>query len=526
MTSALNPALTPAIKLSHVLTAVAAGAVHALSFAATPTSPPYWWLQIAALSVLACLVLSAQRPANAGYLGYAFGLGWFGVGVHWIFISLHIYGDMNFVLSAAAVVAFCAFLALFPGLATWVSVRLSAPSSLPRLFLLAAAWGASEWLRGTIFTGFPWIATGYAHADGPLSGYAPVVGAQAMSTLAMLCAGGLSFLVVGPRRRWGGTLLAALLLTGAGLRLVTWTHPSGHTLNVRLVQGHVAQDVKFQPDKLLEQLLLYYQLAVEAPADLIVLPETAFPVPMQYLPEGFFAEVTHQLEQTGSALLTGIPVVQQNGSREDWYNAVIDQEGRVRYAKHHLVPFGEYIPRGFAWFVAAMNMPLGEFARGQLAQTPFYVRDQRIGINICYEDWFGAEIAAALRRDDAPTMLLNVSNIAWFGRSIALPQHLLASRLRALETGRPVMRGTNTGVTAVIAPDGSVLQRLAPFTRATLHTQVQGYAGTTPYLKWGEWGFVVLLLLLFLCWATCLTCTPTFLRKKPTPPGACQKVCV
>jgi apolipoprotein N-acyltransferase len=306
------------------------------------------------------------------------------------------------------------------------------------------------------------------------------------------------------------------VLVSLGLILATqsWTRPHGQPLQVRLVQGNVAQDIKFQQERLIEQFLLYYDLATAAPADLIVLPETAFPVPIQYGPPDFFSALADFARTSDSTLLTGVPIVQTRpalagraDTEEDWYNAVIaltaqaplrvaDHADLPRYAKHHLVPFGEYIPWGFAWFVAAMNMPLGEFSRGDQVQAPFLVKDQRVGVNICYEDLFGHEIAATLHQAQAPTLLLNVSNIAWFGHSVALPQHLLASRLRAKETGRPMLRATNTGMTAVITPDGTVQAQLPAHTRGTLVQTVQGYSGQTPYLRWKDWGFAVFTLML------------------------------
>lgn len=497
--------------------ALAAGITHGLSFAATPTSAPQGWLQILALSILALLWLHTTSARRAATLGYWFGLGWFGIGVHWIFTSLHVYGGMAWPLASVAVVLFCAYLALYPAFAGYLTLR-CAPANRPtlsRVMWFACAWGISEWLRGVVLSGFPWIASAYAHVDSPLAGYAPVLGAYAMCTLAALCAGSVAFVLGGRVRRQ--RLAAALLLTftagiGWGLTSHHWTSPSGQPLAVRLVQGNVAQDIKFQPERLLDQFRLYYRLATATPADLIVLPETAFPVPIQHSPAGFFTTLSQHMQRTGSTLLTGIPIMQTRTDtqgpgpmgNEDWYNAVIalgpdtpqpvvDHQGLPSYRKHHLVPFGEYIPTGFGWFVAAMHMPLGEFSRGALAQTPLTVRDQRIGVNICYEDLFGAEIAAALRQPNAPTILLNVSNIAWFGHSIALPQHLLAARVRARETGRPMLRATNTGSTAIIDPRGVVQQQLPAVTQGTLVGTVQGYHGDTPYIRWGEWGWVVLL---------------------------------
>jgi apolipoprotein N-acyltransferase len=507
---------------SLFFTALLAGVLHGISFALTPDSAPRWWLQIAALACLIWLVWRENHAGRAALAGFAFGMGWFGFGVHWVFTSLHEYGGMHWLLAMLAVLVFCAFLALYPALAAALSIKLGryrqtrtqAPG-LSQLLWFAALWGASEWLRGTVFTGFPWIASGYAHIEGPLAAYAPILGVYGLCTLSALLA--CSLCLWFRRALWPGAFSLPLVLVSLGLVLATqsWTQPQGQPLQVRLVQGNVAQDMKFQPERLLDQFRLYHHLATEAPADLIVLPETAFPVPIQNSPIGFFSSLADFARSSGSTLLAGIPLMQTRSTQaspdpmgqEDWYNAVIalpprspqqviDHVDLPRYAKHHLVPFGEYIPWGFSWFVAAMNMPLGEFSRGQQVQAPFLIKDQRIGVNICYEDLFGHEIASSLQQPLAPTLLLNVSNIAWFGHSVALPQHLLASRLRAKETGRPMLRATNTGMTAVITPDGAIQAQLAPHTRATLVQPVQGYGGQTPYMRWKDWGFAWLTLIL------------------------------
>lgn len=555
--------------------ALLAGALHALSFAPWPLERfslaprPLWWLQLLTLAVLAALLRHAPTARRAALLGFIFGLGWFGVGVSWTFISLHTYGGMHWALASAGVALFCAYLALHPALAAWLCVRLSrawhaslptaSPAASPAtasaavlpsssrpalafelafIFLFAFAWGSSEWLRATLFTGFPWIASAYAHVQGGLAGYVPIVGISGVNLLAALAA---ALLATGLRyfrfaqlfhRRTALTsgLLAGscvVLLISAGLlQRVTWTSPSGRTLSVRLVQGNVVQNLKFDPQHLAEQFQRYYQLTTQTTTptnptaatnlvanfpDLIVLPETALPVPMQHAPAGFFQALSDFSRATGSTVLTGIPLLEARptgtalGSMGavDWYNgalaitpqntpALAEHQALPHYAKHHLVPFGETIPPGFAWFVQAMNIPLGEFGRGAAVQAPFVVKDQRIAVNICYEDLFGNEIAATLRQPQPPTVLLNLSNLAWFGNSLALPQHLLASRARALETGRPLLRATNTGVTAVITPQGEVTQQLPVQQTGTLSAHVQGYHGSTPYLRWGDAGFALL----------------------------------
>jgi apolipoprotein N-acyltransferase len=373
-------------------------------------------------------------------------------------------------------------------------------------------------LRATLFTGFPWIATGYAHVEGPLAGFAPVGGVHLVSTAAAAVAAGLALALAdadlhGPRRAgWHCWPMAALLLiAGSLLGWKNWTTPHGQPITVRLAQGNVPQDVKFASNHLATQFRLYDRLAREARADLIALPETAYPVPMTEWPEGYLGELAQFARDNRSTLITGVPLVDVDLAKPlggDWYNSAIAIDGAMpaatpaddtpaqppfaRYHKAHLVPFGEFVPFGFRWFVDAMNMPLGDFTRGDPAQAPFTVAGQRVAVNICYEDMFGDEIAQSLRRPDAATILLNLSNIGWFGDTIALPQHLLGSRMRALESGRPMLRSTNTGVTAIIDQRGNVVSQLAPFTLGTLAGSVQGFTGSTPYVRFGNAPFLML----------------------------------
>jgi apolipoprotein N-acyltransferase len=492
------------------------GIAHGASFAPVVS----WPGELLTLTVLVGLLDRARTLPAAVATAFAFGLGWFGAGIHWIYISLHDYGEMHMALAAGAVLALCVIMAIYPALAAalwfWLRGRHARAWHAP---MFALCWGGSEWLRATLFTGFPWIATGYAHVEGPLAGFAPVGGVHLVSTAAAAVAAGLAHALAdvdwqGPRRagwrRW--PLAALLLVAGTLLGWKNWTTPHGQPISVRLAQGNVPQDVKFATSHLAAQFRLYDSLARESRADLIALPETAYPVPLEEWPQGYLGELAQFARDNRSTLITGVPLVAVDLTKPlggDWYNSAIAINGATpaaastddhaaegafaRYHKQHLVPFGEFIPFGFRWFVDAMNMPLGDFTRGDPAQAPFAVADQRVAVNICYEDMFGNEIAQALRRPDAATILLNLSNIGWFGNTIALPQHLLGSRMRALESGRPMLRSTNTGITAIIDQRGNVVSQLAPFTLGTLAGTVQGFSGTTPYLRFGDAPFVMLI---------------------------------
>jgi len=492
----------PLFRVLAIASAAILGVLHALAFA--PWNHP--WLQVAALTGLFALALRAASAKTAALLGFAFGLGWFGVGVSWVFISMHIYGEMPAWLAAPATAAFCAFLSLYPALALGVSHRLAPHPSARSLLALPAAWAASEWLRGTVLTGFPWVASGYAHSDGPLSGFAPVVGVYGITLAAALVAGALALYtratVVSRRSLVAGSAAAIILFAGGqALREITWTRPAGPPFSVRLVQGNIPQNLKFSDGGLQRAVDTHARLLAGPRVDLAVLPESVFPVSLNNLPDAITQDLLDFARGNRSALVFGVFIEQPPGS---YYNSAVglspeNMPPLQRYSKRHLVPFGEFIPWGFRWFVDFMNMPIGDQQRGAPYQGPMDLAGQRIAVNICYEDLFGTEIISAWQVPDrAPTVLLNISNLAWFDDSIALDQHLQISRLRAIETGRPMLRATNTGATAVIDARGAVTARLPYLTAAALEATVSGQTGSTPYVRWGDWpalGMAALLLL-------------------------------
>jgi apolipoprotein N-acyltransferase len=464
------------------------GIAHALSFA--PWHLP--WLQWLALAGLFALALRAARPRDALLAGFAFGLGWFGLGVSWVYVSMHVYGEMPALLAALATAAFFAFLALYPAFALWLAARITGRRAAHALLALPAAWVGAEWLRGVLLTGFPWLAGGYAHTDGPLAGYAAVLGVHGITLVAGVIAGSfaLTLAATAPwaRRLAPAALALTLLAAGQALRGIEWTTPSGPPLRVLLAQGNVPQDLKFADGGMKLSEDAYLPLLRQAgDAKLVVLPESVFPLPLSRLPEATL-EALAEVPRRGAALVFGIFIEEPPGH---YFNSAVglapDSGAPQRYSKRHLVPFGEFIPRGFRWFVERMNMPIGDQQRGAPYQPPMHLAGQRIAVNICYEDLFGAEIRAAWRDPaQAPTLLLNLSNLGWFDDSLALPQHLQISRLRALETGRPVLRATNTGATAIIDGRGNVVAQLPYLTRGALTGEVRGHVGETPYLRLGD----------------------------------------
>jgi apolipoprotein N-acyltransferase len=475
-----------------MLWAAIAGSLSLFSFA------PFgaWPLQFPLLAFLFYQVGMDTSVRRASLIGWAFGFGWSVAGMHWLYIAMNRFGGLAAPLAALAIVLLGAYMGLFAafatGFAAWLRRRWSLPVASFLLLCLPVSWGLSEWMRGWVFTGFPWAASGYAHHDSPLSGFAPLIGVYGIGTLVALCAGCLAMLT--QRGRWPAIgLLCALMAAGFGLKQIDWTRPHGDPISVRLLQGNVPQGEKFEAEHINQALALYRGMITAAPADLIATPETAIVLFPQQLPPDYLAGLAAFAHDTNSSLMYGIPL---SDSPTQFSNSVagVGPSGQAyRFDKQHLVPFGEFVPSGFRWFVDMMRIPLGDFNRGARIQPAFAVKDQRVLPNICYEDLFGEEIADQLRSSAQPaTMLLNVSNLAWYGESVAIPQHLQISRMRALETGRPMLRSTNSGATAMIDPHGKVEALLPPYTRGVLAARVQGMEGLTPYIRFGNLLFLAL----------------------------------
>lgn len=463
----------------------------------------FWPLPILSLAVLFATLWRTDALRTGFALGFAWGMGFFLAGVSWVFVSLHVYGGMPVWLAGLATLLFCAFLALFPAAAGAFATRIPNPTT--RLLLaLPLAWSVSEWVRGWIFTGFPWLVAGYSQVPAsPLAGFAPVIGVYGISTLLAFCAALAVWLLHAHRtladRLWAASALAALMLLGLGLRGIDWTTPDGAPTSVALLQGNVPQDMKWQPEVTRETLALYARLAAASPARLIVLPETALPIFESDLPDFYRDGLTELGRRNGGDVLFGLPTGALSGA---YYNSVISlgTAPGQRYSKVHLVPFGEYIPWKpfWGWVIDVLHIPLSDFARGATNQRPLAIGGQRVAANICYEDAFGEEI---IRQLPEASVLVNVSNLAWFGDSLAPWQHVQMSQMRALETGRMMLRATNTGVTAIIDAKGRLVAALPLFGSGSLGGSIQGYAGSTPYIHWGNapvlYGWAGLGLILF-----------------------------
>ncbi|MBC8640478.1 apolipoprotein N-acyltransferase [Caballeronia sp. EK] len=515
-----------ALPFWHYLVAAVLGAVNTLSFAPTPHGG---WIELVIFALFFAWLTRTDNWRSAAATGWAFGFGNFVTGVWWLYVSMHVYGGMAAPLAAAAVALFSLYLAIYPALSSvvWSFVAGRArfgdediatardidasqrfAPTWHGAFAFASAWALGEWLRGLVFTGFPWLASGYAQVDGPLKGFGSIVGVYGVGWVLALVAALIVQAVYHFRksRRLAyapGIAAIALIVAGMLLSLVEWTTPANAPLDVRLLQGNVKQEMKFEQAGVDESLALYQRLITEKPADLIVTPETALPVLSVQIPQDFAVAIRNFADNTNSSILFGAigVTILPDGRATDFTNSLFGVtphvNGVYRYDKHHLVPFGEFVPLGFHWFVRLMGIPLGDLARGPIAQKAFIVHNQPVAVDICYEDIFGEEIARTIREQETPAgILVNSTNLAWFGNTIALDQHLQIARMRSIETGRPMLRATNTGMTAVIAANGDVVSKLPTFTTGVLEAHVQGTSGSTPYVTSGNMTVIAVSLLL------------------------------
>ena len=445
-----------------------------------------FWLAPAVWAGFFALLLRADTPRQGLLTGLSFGLGFFLCGVSWVYVSLSVFGGMPWWLAGPAAFLFCTVMALFPMVAGWIFKRWQPSRFGQQAVLFAALLAAGDWVRSWLFTGFPWLALGYSQTPpSPLAGFAPLIGVFGLSALVAL-SGALLL-----RWRIGLPTLALLTLAGFGLRQIEWTMPQGEPISVALIQGNIPQEMKFRPEAFVRTLNLYRELIEANPAQLTLLPETAFPVFLDQLPEAYLAALKALASRRNGDIIFGT----LTGDGNAYYNSAVSLGNSPLqvYSKSHLVPYGEFIPPGFAWFMAYANIPASSFSRGPEKQAPLAVAGQQIAANICYEDVFGSEIIRALPEAG---ILANLSNTAWFGDSLAQPQHLQIARMRALETGRPMLRATNTGMTAIVTPDGTVQATLPPFTTGVLNGSVQSYGGMTPYGRLGDWPAIILIALL------------------------------
>ena len=461
------------------------GVVATLGFA------PYglWPLTIVALAVLLFLARGATAW-RAALLGWLFGIANFASGIYWIFISTHVYGAAPAWLSITLCTLLFSYMALYPALAIGLAARwrlLDGPSAW---FGVPALWILGEMLRGWVGSGFPWLLLGYIWTDTPFEKLAPLMGVHGLSAVVMLSALALLHLVrgVGVRRLLPAAALSLLAIASAGLGADLWTQPTGTPLSVAIVQGNVPQDEKWNSEHLNDIVRRYREMALQAlGTQLIVWPETALPYPLAAMEGPFLEDLDARLRHGGSTLLMGVLIVEEPdvGKRRLSNSAITVGDQRSRYDKRHLVPFGEYfpIPDFLRPLMDVLGTPYSDFSSGPATQGPMEVAGRRLYVNICFEDVFASEFRRDARNAD---ILVNLTNDAWFGDSSAPHQHLQISRMRALETGRWLVRSANTGISAVIDADGRLVARSDQFRTETLRAEVPSRRGSTPYDRYGD----------------------------------------
>lgn len=447
---------------------------------------------------LLCLKRNSKKPF---FISWVFALAWISMSVWWLYIALHDVGGMPWLIALIAIVI------LAGGLALYYSVALSIYNlcqermhTYGKCLLFAACWTAAELARAQWFTGFPWSAVGYAHINGLLSYAAPWVGVYGIGFLSAMCACWLYLQLIQASNSSAARVQILFLIVLLCIPAFRVCSSEFQTITVNLLQGNISQTTKYNSGR--QQSLDWYAAqAMSSDADLTVMPEIAIPYFKEELPSGYWEKLEEKFKNGNQTLIMGIPTL----DKEKGYgnSAVgIGFESEQQYDKYHLVPFGEFTPDSLKWFTRLMVNELGDFNRGSLTQEPFIWKNIKLSLTICYEDLFGEELAARFVKEElTPSLFVNISNIAWFGDTMVVNQHLDIARMRSLEFERPTVRATNTGGTAVISADGEILKKLAAYTQGNLTTEVNitKKPGITLYAYWaGHWGLKPL-------WILCLS---------------------
>ena len=468
----------------------------------------HWWLPFVILPVFLSLI-EGQSPRNAAWLSFSFGTGWFASGISWVHVSIDQFGGMPLVASLGLMLLLCLYLALFPALAAYLAAHFSARKALA-VTLFIPSWIFTEWLRGWVFTGFPWLSLGYTQIDSPLRALAPVIGEIGLGFILLWLAAATLFLFQ-KRHLVPATLCIVVVITLTILSTqLTWVTPNGQTKKVALVQGNIAQSIKWQPEQELPTMLKYLDLTRQNyDAELVVWPESAIPT-LEPLAGEYLDMVNQAAAMNDTAIITGI--LNYNVESKESFNGLIvlgkkqqdDTEGSYyypsnnRFYKHHLLPIGEFVPfedllRPLAPF---FNLPMSSFTRGDYVQNNLQAHSLHIAPLICFEIAFPNQLAANFY--DKTDLLLTVSNDAWFGDSHGPHQHMDIARMRALEFGRPLVRSTNTGITAIVDQSGQYIARLPQFEEGVLKADIELVEGFTPFSRWQGYPIYLTALLFFI----------------------------
>jgi apolipoprotein N-acyltransferase len=470
--------------LMRLAAAFAVGGSLNLAFA------PFGWWPLAVLAPAALFALiRGLPPRRAGWSGFAFGCGLFAFGTYWLYTCLHVFGLVPVWLTLILQGALVAMMALYPAALCFLANRFWLKAGATRDWLvLPGLWVLLEWLRGWLLSGFPWLSLGYAMTDSPLKGWAPLFGIYGVTWAAAMIAAALNTLLMPdvPRARRLAALGGAVLLLMLPMLISRhpWTRPTGPAIAVAAVQGAVPQDQKWQAKNLQQTMQRYTNLNERAwGAKLIVWPESALPVLANEIPN-YLQRLALQGRAHGADFAIGLVSYQPQANQFHNGILVLSEAGEGWYYKRHLVPFGEYfpVPQFVRSWLKLLSLPYSDFTPGDDRQPTLSAAGQKLGLTICYEDAFGSQQRRSLRE---ATLLINVTNNAWFGDSTAPHQHLQIARMRALESGRYLVRAANDGITAVIGPQGGIVARLPQFQEAVLRAEVRPMTGLTPYARLG-----------------------------------------
>lgn len=470
----------------------ASGALLMLSFA---PSSQFWLAPLLVLPLLFSTLYSTPRSA-AGH-GFYFGCGLFLAGTYWFYVSIHVFGQAPLWIAMLLLLGLVLIMGLYYAATAWLVCRLSGGKLAPFVAAATAAWVLIEWLRGWFLSGFPWMTLGYGQIDAPLAGFAPVAGVYGVSAALLLSTAALLAAILSARRRRGvyAVLAVAPWIVGYALKPIDWTQAAGAAIRTTIVQGGVSQDQKWLPEQFPKTLQLYREATLGGQDhELIVWPEVALPAAIDQV-EDYLAAIESELALNGQSLALGI--LERDFAREEVYNSVLMLNGKDRrsYRKRHLVPFGEFfpVPAFVRNWMRLMSLPNRDMTPGMAVQPLLETAGgEKLAVAICYEDAYGAEQLYAL--PDA-SLLVNVSNDAWFGDTIAPHQHLQIARMRALEAGRYMVRATNNGVSAFVDHKGRILDAGPQFRFVSMTRDLPPMSGLTPYARFGN---VPLVLGLFL----------------------------
>lgn len=488
--------LLPENKLARRLFAIIAGALVPLAFA--PFN--FYFLSLVSLSVLFYLWYETDSTGETFVLGYLFGFAMFSIGVSWLHISINLFGGMNIIGAYFFTFLLIAFISLYPGLCGYFASRFFKDYYS---FALPSLWFITEWCRGWILSGFPWLNIGTSQTDSLFVSFAPIIGDYGISFIICVMAISITILIrdkLKPRII-SGAVIALITISAFLISGLNWTEKNGNDLSVTLVQGAIPQKIKWSPEYREKTYEIYAGLTEPYwSSNLIIWPETAIPS-YYHRADDFINRITEKQQPSNTLFMSGI--VNKDQSSDKYFNSILLMDKQHRfYNKHHLVPFGEYLPFKLLLdnILRFLQIPMSDFSSGNFNDKVLATDRAVFGMSICYEDAYGTEIRQSL---PAANILINVSNDAWFGDSMAPHQHLQIARMRAIENSRYLLRSTNTGISAVINHKGKVIARSPQFEPHALHTKAELFTGETPFSKYGNcfilsFSFFILLLSLVL----------------------------